>query len=568
MKTRGTRMVSALFSDRVDGRRDAGADRGVLEHPSERGLRAVVLDPHRAGHGFRPELAGLLGALLHGDGRRNRLGEGEGDHREPFLLGDRLVIDKIERLRHGPFFRRRGIPDFFGGEDVGFGQVFDVHEAHVILAGADRACLALLEGRQENVLEPAPAAIGPSREHEFRGHALGLRQVRELVNGWTAEPSVADRLARRVFVHPLLPVISIGEDAEGENHPFQHPLMCRENEMAAGVCVGFEEVGDLRHSRRLASPARHGAPDRHVEFLDRALPRAVGQEVADDGRAPKVLEELGCTSIIGNLLTNGPWERAIEKFDVAIGCTMPGRRGQPPTMTQVPDLLKSHTDACSHLILATHEGMLKGVILTFGILSYGNHGEEWVDEDTSREPIGYGRFSGPAVHQLAHLAESKGVTAKFMFPGWAYGSGSWFKDMLLPAFEQGQARAVGSGENYMSFVHVEDLAEAYVLAAEEIGYSPPPEERPVARMFNLVDDQPITQKEWLSVVALALAKPIPPSISVEESAEQAGELWTESVTCSVRVKNDRAKSTLGWMLKYPTVRAGVPAAIDAIQKER
>jgi len=90
----------------------------------------------------------------------------------------------------------------------------------------------------------------------------------------------------------------------------------------------------------------------------------------------------------------------------------------------------------------------------------------------------------------------------------------------------------------------------------------------VAQTFNLVDDQPVTQKEWLSVVALALAKPIPPSISVEESAEQAGELWTESVTCSVRVKNDRAKSTLGWMLKYPTVRVGLPAAIDAIRKER
>jgi len=127
---------------------------------------------------------------------------------------------------------------------------------------------------------------------------------------------------------------------------------------------------------------------------------------------------------------------------------------------------------------------------------------------------------------------------------------------------------VGSGENYMSFAHVEDLAEAYVLAAEEIGYSPPPEERPVTQMFNLVDDQPLTQKEWLSVVARALGKPIPPAISVEESAKQAGELWTESVTCSVRVKNDRAKSALGWMLKYPTVRVGVPAAVDAIRKER
>src|SRR2546422_2351759 len=42
-----------------------------------------------------------------------------------------------------------------------------------------------------------------------------------------------------------------------------------------------------------------------------------------------------------------------------------------------------------------------------GVLSYGDHGEEWVDEDTPREPIGYGRFSGPAVHTLANLAESK-----------------------------------------------------------------------------------------------------------------------------------------------------------------
>src|SRR5205807_2097312 len=79
------------------------------------------------------------------------------------------------------------------------------------------------EGRQEQVLEPAPAAIRPSREHEFRGHALGLCQVRELVNGWTAEPSVADRLARRVFVYPLLPVISIGEDAKVRINPFSIP---------------------------------------------------------------------------------------------------------------------------------------------------------------------------------------------------------------------------------------------------------------------------------------------------------------------------------------------------------
>jgi hypothetical protein len=55
---------------------------------------------------------------------------------------------------------------------------------------------------------------------------------------------------------------------------------------------------------------------------------------------------------------------------------------------------------------------------------------------------------------------------------------------------------------------------------------------------------------------------------MEECAKQAGELWAESITCSTRVKNDRAKAALGWTLKYPTVDEGVPAAIDVIRKER
>ena len=290
--------------------------------------------------------------------------------------------------------------------------------------------------------------------------------------------------------------------------------------------------------------------------------------LARDRVRGKILEALGCTAITGNLLTNGPWERAIENLDVAIGCTMPGKRGQPPTMQQVHDLLKAHTDACSNLILGTHGGKVRGLILTFGVLGYGNHGEEWVDEDTPLEPVGFGRFIGAARHPLAHLAESKRIPTTFLFPGWVYGNGSWFKERLLPALEQGQARLIGPGGNYVSFVHAEDLAEAYVLAAEALGYAPPAQERPVTQMLNVVDDQPVTQKEWLSVVAHALGKPLPGSITEEECAKQDGELWAESATCSTRVKNERAKAALGWTPKYPTIKEGVPSAIDAIRKER
>lgn len=309
-------------------------------------------------------------------------------------------------------------------------------------------------------------------------------------------------------------------------------------------------------------------------FIGRHLIKAFnthGHQVyglARDRIRGKILEELGCEPIVGNLLTNGPWERKIEKFDVAIGCTMPGKRGQPPTLRLVPELLKTHTDACGSLITAAMEGQFKGALLTFGVLAYGEHGEEWVDEHTPMEPLGYGRFISASLRQLAHHAESKRLPTTFLLPGWVYGNGGWFKERLLPAMEQGQARLVGSGGNYISFVHAEDLAEAYVLAAEQLGYAPAQEYRPVTQMLNLADDHPVTQKAWLSEAASALGKPLPGNISVEECAKQAGELWAESITCSTRVKNDRAKAALGWALTYPTIKEGLPAALDAIRKER
>ena len=97
-----------------------------------------------------------------------------------------------------------------------------------------------------------------------------------------------------------------------------------------------------------------------------------------------------------------------------------------------------------------------------------------------------------------------------------------------------------------------------------MGYAPPADERPVTRLINLVDDEPITQKDWLSRVSSALGKPAPGPISVEESAKQAGELWTESITCSTRVRNEKAKNTLGWKLQFPTVKEGLPVALAAI----
>ena len=44
-----------------------------------------------------------------------------------------------------------------------------------------------------------------------------------------------------------------------------------------------------------------------------------------------------------------------------------------------------------------------------------------------------------------------------------------------------------------------------------------------------------------------------------------GKLIYETVTMSCRVSNAKAKEVLGWKLKYPTYREGLPATIDEIE---
>jgi len=122
----------------------------------------------------------------------------------------------------------------------------------------------------------------------------------------------------------------------------------------------------------------------------------------------------------------------------------------------------------------------------------------------------------------------------------------------------------------MSFVHVEDLAEAYVLPPKKSVFPRRLKNGPWRGCSNLVDDQPITPEGMALGGRPRPRQAIPPSIS-DRGERQAGRRALDGIRdLLVRVKNDRAKSTLGWMLKYPTVRAGVPAAIEknAIRKER
>lgn len=69
---------------------------------------------------------------------------------------------------------------------------------------------------------------------------------------------------------------------------------------------------------------------------------------------------------------------------------------------------------------------------------------------------------------------------------------------MLPFFKLGLGAAVGSGQQYMSWIHAEDAAAAYVYAIEN---------QNLQGIYNLTSDETITNKEFSSKLAKTLHRP-------------------------------------------------------------
>ena len=105
---------------------------------------------------------------------------------------------------------------------------------------------------------------------------------------------------------------------------------------------------------------------------------------------------------------------------------------------------------------------------------------------------------------------------------------------------------VGSGAGVWSFVHIEDAAEATVLAAED----------GVRGIYNVVDDDPATVAEWLPALADSLGAPKPRRVPRFVGRLVAGEAGAVMMTEVRGASNAKAKRELGWRPRHESWRQG------------
>lgn len=169
---------------------------------------------------------------------------------------------------------------------------------------------------------------------------------------------------------------------------------------------------------------------------------------------------------------------------------------------------------------------------------YGQTDGGWVDEDSATEP---GTETGGVLvdteHWLLNGPKSMDWPAVILRVAGIYGPG---RGHLLGQLLKDEARIQGDGSRWVNMVHRDDAARGVICVAEAAE---------VGSVYNVVDDEPVSQGAFLQWLALEYGKPSPPMATESENSARKRGLTHK------RVSNRRLRE-LGWKLEYPTYREG------------
>ncbi|ABG30314.1 SDR family NAD(P)-dependent oxidoreductase [Roseobacter denitrificans] len=197
-----------------------------------------------------------------------------------------------------------------------------------------------------------------------------------------------------------------------------------------------------------------------------------------------------------------------------------------------------------HAQIASHAKQFQwvGYLSTTGV--YGDHGGDWVDEDTPLTPStarGQARVEAEAAWQAIpglplHIFRLAGI--------YGPGRGPFSK------VRAGTARRIIKKGQVFSRTHVDDIAQVLEASIRQ--------PRPGA-IYNVCDDNPAPPQDVIGHAAELLGLPLPPAVDFEtaDMTPMARSFYAESK----KVRNDLIKRELGVVLKYPDYRSGLKAML-------
>jgi nucleoside-diphosphate-sugar epimerase len=287
------------------------------------------------------------------------------------------------------------------------------------------------------------------------------------------------------------------------------------------IANGHEVIGTYTSSPAKATHLRGlGAEPVRLDLLDAAAVLAAVRDAQPDA----IVHE-------ATALSGGGFSRTLDK-----------------TFAKTNELRTVGTDAL--LAAAREVGVTTFVAQSFAQYRYAREGGM---VKTESDPLDSSVLKGTQKTFAAMTHVDEAVTAAggiALRYGGFYGADS---DQLPGAVRKGMFPIIGSGDGYMSFIHLDDAASATVLALEH----------GVPGVYNIVDDDPAPTREWLPLLAKALGAKPPRNMPSWLARIVAGENAVRGSTQARGSSNAKARSELGWRLEYPSWRQGFIATYSA-----
>ncbi|MFN2612327.1 MAG: NAD-dependent epimerase/dehydratase family protein [Solirubrobacterales bacterium] len=283
-------------------------------------------------------------------------------------------------------------------------------------------------------------------------------------------------------------------------------------------------------------------------FVCRQLRERGHEPVALCRRAGSAPEGIG--EVYGDLADDGSLARAVRQ-------TRPERvihlAAEIASQRSEPKIREANVEGTRRLLEACNTIERKpGFLFASTVVTGDAHGEVLDEETALPVETAYGRSK----QEGEELVRNSGLDWVVIRPSHVYGPGGWYAEEFVKRLKApGRFAVIGSGENWWDVVRVEDVASAFVTAAEKAE---------PASLYHVADDEPVTFYEFIARTAEALGVGPPRRVPEWLARLGGGADPVKAVTRSARSSNAKIKRELGWSPRFASSAQGVPDAVATI----
>lgn len=187
---------------------------------------------------------------------------------------------------------------------------------------------------------------------------------------------------------------------------------------------------------------------------------------------------------------------------------------------------------------AKNSAKIKKLIYTSGTWVYGSS-EEILTAESEINPIKAVSWR-PAIEKL--VIDNPYLNGIVIRPGCVYGGhGNMTNDLFDSVINKNSANLIGNGSNRWPMVHVDDLAYAYLLAAEKDVSN---------TVFNIVEETSASINEIIAGIKRFNNDRVELNfIPLEKAVHQMGN-FAEAFAINQKFDTSFAKNTIGWLPKH------------------